>query len=397
MGTIIRWAIVVLLFVHGLIHLMGAAKGLGWANVTTLREPISSAAGVAWLVAAVFVLAAALMIALGRPTWWWLVAVAAAVVSQAVIFTAWSDAKAGTVANVILIAAAVLGYAALGPTSPRVQWQDKAQAALEAAPAANQLLTNDDLKGLPAPLAEYVRRSGAVGKPRVYSFSADVQGRIRGGPDKGWMQFTGSQVSTYGEMPQRLLLMNATMFGLPITMTHLFDQSSATMHGKMLSLVTVVNSSGSDMNRAETVTLFNDLVVMAPGAIPFASAQWTALDDQTVRGVFSRGGETVTAELRFNQNFELVNFVSDDRLRASQDGKSFTRQRWNTPITEYQRLDDRKIAVLGEAQWYAPAPEGHFTYLEFRINHISYNVSPQTVEGLTAAQGPSAEPAFSAR
>ena len=168
----------------------------------------------------------------------------------------------------IIILAAVLGFAALGPTSPRAEWQDKAETALQATPVGSQVLTEADLTGLPEVLAEYIRRSGAVGKPRVSSFFADVRGRIRGGPDKGWMEFTGHQVNTYGDKPQRFLLLNASMFGLPIAMTHLFDESSASMRGKLLSLLTVVDGSGPDMERAETVTLFNDLVVMAPGGHP---------------------------------------------------------------------------------------------------------------------------------
>ncbi len=386
MTKVIRWLVVGLIGVHGLIHLLGAAKGLGWANVSQLKGSISTIEGLAWLAAAVVVLLAAVMIALGKPTWWWIVAVAAAVWSQVVITTAWSDAEAGTAVNVIIILAAVLGFAALGPTSPRAEWQDKAETALQATQVGSQVLTEADLTGLPEVLAEYIRRSGAVGKPRVSSFFADVRGRIRGGPDKGWMEFTGHQVNTYGDMPQRFLLLNASMFGLPIAMTHLFDESSASMRGKLLSLLTVVDGSGPDMERAETVTLFNDLVVMAPAAIPFASVTWTPVDDHTVRGSLVRGATTVAAELTFNDAFELTNFVSDDRLRASQDGKSFARMRWNTPITDYRQIFGRKVAVRGEGQWYAPEPEGHFTYIDFRIDDITYHVDsdrPERVSGST--------------
>ena len=41
-----------------------------------------------------------------------------------------------------------------------------------------------------------------------------------------------------------------------------------------------------------------------------------------------RAGEinSVTADLAFDDNHELVDFTSDDRLRASPDGKTFTPQ-----------------------------------------------------------------------
>ena len=63
---------------------------------------------VLWLFAAVLVLATAVLLALSV-SWWWVISGIAALVSQAVIITSWSDAKAGTIANVIMLAAA--GYA----------------------------------------------------------------------------------------------------------------------------------------------------------------------------------------------------------------------------------------------------------------------------------------------
>lgn len=74
------------------------------------------------------------------------------------------------------------------------------------------------------------------------------------------MPFAGHQVNTYDDKPQRLLLMTASLFGIPITVTHVYDEPNATMRGKLLSLITVVDGSGPDMDRAETVTLLNDLV-----------------------------------------------------------------------------------------------------------------------------------------
>ena len=41
--------------VHGLIHLMGFAKGFGYADLPQLTQPISRAWGLAWLAAAVLV------------------------------------------------------------------------------------------------------------------------------------------------------------------------------------------------------------------------------------------------------------------------------------------------------------------------------------------------------
>ena len=143
MTTLVRWVVVALLVCHGLIHLLGVVKGFGWADVSPLKEPISPGGGVIWLLAAVLVLGSAGFIALGAPTWWWAVAVLGAMVSQVAVTASWSDAKAGTIANLALVLAAVYGFASLGPTASfRAQWHERAAAALDSAPTHGTRLSD---------------------------------------------------------------------------------------------------------------------------------------------------------------------------------------------------------------------------------------------------------------
>jgi len=388
MSHVLRWVLVVLLVAHGLIHLLGAAKGFGWAAVSQLREPIGFGAGALWLLAAMLVLAAATLLATGAPTWWWAVALLGALASQVAIVTSWSDAKYGTVANLVLLLAAAYGFAALGPTSFHAQFRDLAAGAVaDAGPQPGALVSEADLAELPEPLAAYVRRSGALGKPRVSSFSAEFHGRVRSGPDQAWMSFTGKQLNTFGPRPRRVFLMDATRSGLPVTVLHSFKDTTATMRAKVLSLFPVVNASGAEMNRGETVTVFNDLVVLAPAAIVDAPVRWTAVDAQHVRGVFTDGDQSVSAELTFDAEHDLVNFTSDDRSRASADGKSFDPLRWSTPLSGHRDVDGRRVMATGEGRWHASEPEGVFTYVEFHIDDIVYNLhnSDATLESSSPA------------
>ena len=373
MTRTVRWVLVAVLAGHGLIHLLGAAKGFGWAEVSQLTEPIGVGGAVLWLLAAALVLTTTALFVVGAPTWWWAIALAAAAMSQIAIATSWNDARAGTIVNLILVLAAVYVFAAEGPTSFHAEYREQVTHALADAAPSPDVLDESDLVHLPAPLAAYVRRSGAVGKPRVVSFHADFHGRIRSGPDAAWMPFTGEQVNTYGARPRRIFLMDATRSGLPLTILHVFVDTTATMRVKLLSLLTVVNASGPEMDRGETVTVFNDLVVLAPGAIVAAPVTWTAIDDLHVRGEFTDGGQVISAVLTFDAEHDLVDFVSDDRTAASADGKTFTQQRWSTPLAGHRDTDGRRILTSGEGVWHTGAPRGTFTYLEFHLDAISYN------------------------
>ena len=375
MTTTLRWLLVVVLAGHGLIHLLGVAKGFGWADVSQLTKPIGVVGGGLWLLAAALVVTTAVLLAVGAPTWWWALALGAATISQIAIATSWTDARAGTIVNLVLVLAAGFGFAAEGPSSFHARYQDRAAQALAELNPSPAVLDEADLVDLPRPLAAYIRRSGAVGQPRVVSFHAEFHGRIRSGPDAAWMPFSGEQVNTYGPRPQRIFLMDATRSGLPVTVLHVFADTTATMRVKLLSLFTMVDASGPEMDRGETVTVFNDLVVMAPGAIADAPVRWTAIDARHVRGEFTDGDQTISAVLTFNAEHDLVDFVSDDRTRASANGKTFTPQRWSTPLTGHHDSDGHRVLRAGEGVWNSGQPGESFTYLDFQLDAISYNVA----------------------
>ena len=243
-------------------------------------------------------------------------------------------------------------------------------AAQSGRPRRDGVLTEDDLGDLPDPVARYVRGSGAVGQRRVSNFHARMHGRIRSAADAPWMPFTGEQLNTFGPEPNRLFFIVARMKGLPVEVFHSFVGTEATMRGKALSIVTVVDQGGPELARTETVTILNDACVMAPAALVDAAFAWEAIDDRTARVVFTRLGETVSATLYFDGADRLIDFVSDDRRRDR------TLQRWSTPLGRYRRFGDRWVMSYGEGRWHAPAPEGEFAYVEIELDDITYDVDP---------------------
>jgi hypothetical protein len=370
MRGVARWAVVIVAVVHGMLHLLGAAKGLGIAEVMPLTEPIGTGMGVAWLAGGALVVVAGVLLAV-RSERWWLVAGSAAVVSQGLIVTSWGDAAAGTVANAILLGAAVYGFASTGPRSHRREYRRAAADAL-AGLRADGVVTDDDLVHLPDVVAEYIRGTGAVGRPRVVAFRARLHGRIRAQADRPWMAFTAEQTNVYGQWPARLFHMDATMLGLPVDVLHAYVGSEASMRGKVCSLFPVLDVDGEEMTRAETVTLLNDLCIFAPAALVDAPITWEVLGDRRVAATYTNAGHQVRAELVFDDRHDLVDFVSDDRLAASPDGKTFERRRWSTPLRDHRDVGPARLATAGEAWWH-PEGEPDLVYIELHLDKVAYN------------------------
>lgn len=330
---------IALIVVHGLLHFMGVAKAFGLAELPQLTEPISKAYGVVWGCAGMLLFATAFMLVHSFRAWW-AVGLAAVLLSQAVIFTSWDDAKWGTIANALVLVGVVYGLAS--------------------AP-------------LPEALRRYLRVTGVVGQPRVHHFRARWRGRIRGNRADPWMEFTADQYNFIDE-PSRFFLMDAQRGFLPLDVLHLFKNGTASMQVRLLSLIQLVNARGPVMTRAETVTLFNDLCLFAPAGLIDAAIEWEEIDSNTIRGRYTLDSNTISAILSFNEAGELEDFVSDDRLALSPDGTEFTRQRWSTPVDDYRSFGPRRLPSQGEGRWHPPGGE-EFVYFEARVLDFEVNGS----------------------
>lgn len=241
--------------------------------------------------------------------------------------------------------------------------------------AAQPLLTpgppllEDDLAGLPAPVRRYIARSGALGRPRPQNMRVVMDARMYRAPGQAPMRARSEQYTFFGD-PARLFLMDARMFALPVRALHVYRQHRATFTVRVASTKTMTDQHGNQISAAETVTVLNDLCLMAPGAMLDHRLQWSDSDDRSADVTFTNGPYTVSARLHFNERDELVDFESDDRPDSSTG--VFVPMRWSTPVIEYTDVSGRHQLRRGSARYLRP--EGPFTYGEFTVRAIDYDV-----------------------
>jgi len=162
------------------------------------------------------------------------------------------------------------------------------------------------------------------------------------------------------------------MLGLPVLAFHRLSGGHATMQVKIGAAIPMVDARGDVMDPSESVTLFNDVCLLAPGTRLDPSIEWEPVDARTVRARFTYGAHTISATLLFGDDALLTNFVSDDRSRSSPDGQTFARLRFSTPVHDYRDFGAVRLATHGDARWLLP--DGEFTYGEFDLQQLSYNV-----------------------
>ncbi len=254
------------------------------------------------------------------------------------------------------------------PASFEQRWKRAVHEELEPGLALpGPVLLESDLANLPEPVRRYVVASGAVGRPVPRSFMLDFAAVMARRPGDR-LQSTSRQVNVVGR-PARLFLMRSRMFGLPVQALHLYRGDSATFQVRVAGAVTMVDHAGDGISRCETVTILNDLVAFAPGALVDPRLAWEPVDDATARVAFSNGRWTVAATLLFEGD-RLVDFWSDDRPESV--GKEFVARRWRTPLDTYRVVDGIRVPTHGSAVY--ERPEGPFAYGEFTLRGLRYDV-----------------------
>lgn len=378
---IMRTAFLVFLLVHGAIHLLGFAKGFRLAEIAPLDQPISRAVGGVWLSSSLAFFGSAALFAFA-PGHWWVAAVPALVLSQFAIATSWGDAKFGTVANLVVLVPLALSLLDLRSTSFRsIYEQDVARGlALEVAEAP---VTEADLAGLPSSVQTYLRRTGSVGRPRVHHVRTRWRAQMRRAPGAPWMEARAAQYNFFDPPRARVFLMNASRYGVPFVALHRYVGDAATMQVRVASLVDIVDARGPEMNQGETVTMFNDMCLLAPASLVDADVEWQEIDEHSVRGTFTNAGHTIAAVLSFDTHGDLVDFVSEDRF-LSADGKSYQKYPWSTPVRDYRDFGGRRVPSRGEAVWKQPA--GDFVYGRFELEEVEYDAWPGRTPARRAAE-----------
>lgn len=360
----------ILMFLHGLIHLMGFSKAFGYAELSQLSLPISRPAGLIWLLATLLFLLAAILWITKQESWWWIGGIAI-LISQVLVIIYWKDARAGTIANLLLLLPVIIAGMKALPGSYVNQYRTDAENRIVEI-RDNSTLTQADIQHLPEIVQKYLRVTGCLGKPKVKNLRARFEGSMKRNMKSGWMDIEAWQ-SEYFDEPARLFYIESSVFGIPFDGYHRMAGNTATMQIKVASLYQVVDASGKKMNQGETVTLFNDMCILAPSTLIDSRIHWEPLDSLSVKARFTNHGISITAVLIFNEAGELINFHSDDRY-LSADGKTYQNYRWSTPCRNYKEFDGWKLASEGEAIWHTP--EGEFCYGMFELQEIRYNLQP---------------------
>lgn len=189
-----RVAFLIMVFLHGLIHLLGFIKGFGFREVKELTLPIGRSMGVLWLIAALLILIYGITY-VSNNRYVWLAGIIAVVASQILIVLFWSDARFGTLPNAVIL---IVSIVAFGRHNFQKLVQKETSYLLGQTQASGrEIVTANAVERLPAPVKKWLHHSGVIGKPYINAGKVMQRLELKMKPDqKSWMKASALQYST---------------------------------------------------------------------------------------------------------------------------------------------------------------------------------------------------------
>ena len=264
-----------------------------------------------------------------------------------------------------VIVAAVAIVLVLGLWNFDQQVQQETRALLgNAKPATDDLITEEDLADLPAPVQRYLQYAGVVGKQPIHTAFVKQEGGFRTGPDQPWMPFDGEETYTT-QPPGFIWKARISMFSLPILVVRdYYRDGEGRVLAKLGGLIAVADERADE---ASLMRYFNELMWM-PTAYLGDNIEWEAVDGHHVRATIRDRGMTATALFTFGDEGEIVNFAADRFSSVTGDI-----ERWETPIDEWGEFQDFRVPLHGMGVW--KLDDGDFAYIDLEIVDVEYDTS----------------------
>jgi hypothetical protein len=369
----IRTIFLLLILAHALIHLLGFVKDLNIASIPQLTGktiiPISGATpkvmGVLWLLAfALLAVAGTLFLFYNKA--WWMWGIAGVVLSQLLVIMYWTDAKAGTLPNLIMLPAILVAWG--GWNFDRMAGAETQALLAGAIPEKREVVAPAMLEPLPGAVRLWLEKSGVVGKEKIYTVRLQQKGLLRRTPEENWMKTKATQFFTT-EKPG--FTWNADVRMSPILSFSGLDKyrdGEGNMLIKALSLLPVVDASGPELDQGTLLRYLGEICWFPSAALcPYIS--WEAVDDHSARATMNYEGVSASGVFTFDESGRMLSFSAQRYLGAGEEAKL---ENWHIPAREWKEFDGVRVPSKGDVIW--QLEDGDFNYYQWEVEDVKYNV-----------------------
>ncbi|MCB0490515.1 MAG: hypothetical protein KDC99_18710 [Cyclobacteriaceae bacterium] len=353
-----RFALAILILIHGLIHLAGFVKAFQLAALPQLTRSISKPVGMLWLTTAILFIIASVILLIKKDSWW-IIGLAAVVTSQVLISMYWTDARYGTIANVIILIAALLSFGA---------WQFSQMLEKEVEeitpPAQTRTFDKSSFDNLPEIVQNWLAATGAIDQSQSNFAIIKQRGEMKSAPDGDWASFTATHWVAFSSPA---FVWNATMKagpGMYVAVRDKFLHGKGSMLVKVMSLVTLNDAIGKEIDEGALQRYLAE-IVWNPSFALNSDIKWVQTDSTHATATLVDNGTSGTVTFTFDAN-GLIEKVEAQRFYYT--GDQSKKEHWIVTMDGYKNFNGIKVPAESEITW--NLKDGNYTWfrMEFKIS-----------------------------
>lgn len=366
-----RIALSILIGIHGIIHLFGVFKAFGISGFNGVSQAISKTYGIFWLLA-FLLFAITIIFILVHSNYWWVSSFLAVIISQVLICNNWTDAKFGTIANVIILLATIIAYSGFSFSNKikreRVSLFESAQF------KDREIVAEKDLLSLPPVVQKWLVNCGIMGKKLISNVHLVQEVQLQMQPEQtSWSQGTAEQYFTIYPPAFSWNIKTKTNSILSVVGRDKFTEGKGEMTIKLLSLVPVANVKNDEKVNQATLQRYLAEIAWFPSAALNQYIKWETIDDHSARACMEYNGTKGSGIFHFDESGNFEKFVAM-RYKGSDDTDP---TKWTVTATKTEERNGIKIPTECEVSW--DLQKGKWTWLKLKITDIQYNVKEMPV------------------
>ncbi len=360
-----KFVFVIILLLHGVIHLLGFIKGFGIKEVKELTLPVSQPAGIVWLITSILFLNYGLLFAVNYK-YNWIIGISAVILSQCLIVLFWKDARFGTLPNMLIL---LISITSMNYYLFEKKVHEETQHLLNQNKNIHDSLIDENrIQNLPASVQHWLRNAGVVGRPYISFGIVSQKAEMKLKPNqKNWMEATAIQYTTI-EKP-------AFIWTVAVKMNPLlrfqgrdkFENGRGEMLIKLNALFNIVNDQGPKLDEGSLQRFLGEMVWFPSMALsPYI--KWEPLGENTAKATMTFQETVGSGIFYFNPNGEVTKFTA---LRYKGNDPRSKKHEWMMNITDYKTFDGIKVPSKMTSTW--KLEEGDWTWLKLEVTDIKYN------------------------
>lgn len=232
-----------------------------------------------------------------------------------------------------------------------------------------EVFAEEDFSSLPDAIQKYIQGCGYIGTQKMSYLKMEYNDvDFSQGKNRLTLTIDYTQYNFINE-PCRMALIDSSMFGIPFEGYDYYQKGMGGMKGVIAKAITLFDQTGADMDKACLATFLAESLfahtILLQDYITFEE-----ICDYEVRATITYGGQTASGIFKFNEQYEMISFTTNDRAVTGTDG-SMEYIPWSALCSDYQvSANGIKYPSKFQAVW--NYPDGDFIYFDGVISEVSY-------------------------